>query len=175
MNKSVLIGAVAVLAIIAGVYTFSKSDDTATTDYATASTMVDASSASKVVVYKTATCGCCSSWGEHMRKAGFEVEEINISSTELIAKKNEHGIDGRLRSCHTAIVDGYVVEGHVPAEQVMRMLSEKPDITGIAVASMPLGSPGMEQGDPSNYMDYDVMAFDKDGGAEVYQHVQASH
>jgi len=110
-----------------------------------------------------------------MREAGFEVEEISITGAELTAKKDEHGIDRGLWSCHTAIVDGYVVEGHVPAEQVIRMLSEKPDITGIAVASMPLGSPGMEQGDPANYKDYDVMAFDKDGRTGVYQHVLASH
>lgn len=175
MSKSVLIGAGAVLAIIAAVFVLSKSDDAATSDDTTTSTMAETSSATKVVVYKSATCGCCRSWGEHMRKAGFEVEEINLSSAELTAKKNEHGVDRKLQSCHTAIVDGYVVEGHVPAEQVIRMLSEKPDIAGIAVAGMPIGAPGMEQGDPADYQDFDVMAFDKDGSAEVYQHVQASH
>ncbi len=173
MNKSVLIGIVAILAIIAVVFTLSKDEDSATTDYATTSAVAETSSATKVIVYKTATCGCCSTWGEHMKKAGFEVEEINITNAELTAKKNEHGVDSRLWSCHTAIVDGYVVEGHVPAEQVVRMLAEKSDIAGIAVPGMPVGSPGMEQGNPADYQDYDVMAFNKDGKVEVYQHVQA--
>jgi hypothetical protein len=117
-----------------------------------------------VTVYKTATCGCCTSWIEHMRKAGFKVREVDLD--DLTETKQASGVPMRLRTCHTALVDGYVVEGHVPADLVKKLLAEKPKAAGLAVPGMPLGSPGMEQGDQKE--PYDVLLFDKAGKTTVY-------
>ena len=97
--------------------------------------------------------------------AGFEVEATNVSNMNAV--KREVGLPPALASCHTAIVAGYVVEGHVPAEDVIRMLQTRPEISGLAVPGMPLGSPGMESPTPEAY---DVLAFQKDGTIEVFQH-----
>jgi hypothetical protein len=124
------------------------------------------SAANKVVVYKTATCGCCTLWVEHLRANGFQVEAENVSDTRLAAVEREAGIGDDLASCHTAKVGGYVVEGHVPAADIKRMLMEQPAIAGIAAPGMPMGSPGMEQGgrkDP-----YSVIAFTKAGRRSVF-------
>ena len=119
--------------------------------------------AAEIVVYKSPTCGCCGKWVEHMESAGFsvDVEERH----DLAPIKRELGVPGRMQSCHTAIVGGYIVEGHVPADLVKRMLDEKPDIKGLAVPGMPMGSPGMEgpRQDP-----YDVMAIGHDGRVQVF-------
>ena len=95
-------------------------------------------------VYKSPYCGCCRVWARHMHAAGFDVRETNMEDLEPI--KARLGVPTELRSCHTAVVQGYVVEGHVPATDVLRMLSERPTATGLAVPGMPIGSPGMEQG-----------------------------
>jgi hypothetical protein len=121
----------------------------------------------KVSVYKTATCGCCSMWVEHLKANGFEVEAQNVSNTQLDAVAIQGGVKDDLRSCHTAKVGGYTLEGHVPAADIHRMLKEKPAIAGIAVPGMPMGSPGMEQGgrkDP-----FDTVAFTKDGKTSVFE------
>ncbi len=119
-----------------------------------------------VTVYKTPTCGCCAKWVEHMRTSGFEMKVIDLEDIEHIKRAN--GVPGKMESCHTALVGGYVVEGHVPADLVQRMLREKPAIAGIATPGMPVGSPGMEvpnfKAEP-----YSVMAFDKAGKATVYE------
>lgn len=118
----------------------------------------------EVTVYKSATCGCCGKWVDHMRDAGFNVKVRNVPDVSVYKKK--FGIPVGVGSCHTAIVDGYVVEGHVPADVVRRMLDEKPDILGIAVPGMPIGSPGMEQ---SGHADsYDVVTIDAEGNTSVY-------
>lgn len=123
-----------------------------------------------IQVYKSPTCGCCSAWIEHMRAAGFQAEVFDISDAELQQRKTRLGVGPRLASCHTAIVNGYVVEGHVPAADIERMLKEKPAIAGIAVPGMPVGSPGMEV--PGRRADkYDVVAFTKSGTMTVF----ASH
>lgn len=98
-----------------------------------------------VQVYKSPTCGCCSKWVDYLRTEGFTVETTDVA--DLTAVKARYGVPGAMSSCHTALVGGYVVEGHVPAEDLRRLLSEQPDVTGIAVPGMPIGSPGMEQGD----------------------------
>ena len=119
-----------------------------------------------VVVYKSASCGCCSSWVEHLRANGFQVEAQNVDDARLLIVAKEAGVTDALSSCHTAKVGGYVVEGHVPAADILRMLKERPSIAGLAAPGMPTGSPGMEQGgrkDP-----YDVIAFTKDGRRSVY-------
>ncbi|HEU4880853.1 MAG TPA: DUF411 domain-containing protein [Longimicrobium sp.] len=119
----------------------------------------------RMVVYKTPTCGCCRAWVENMQSAGFAVEIHDMPDVAPV--KQEHGVPGHLASCHTAIVDGYVVEGHVPADVIRRMLAERPQVAGIAVPGMPAGSPGMEMGgrkDP-----YDIIAFSRDGKVSVYE------
>lgn len=129
--------------------------------------VVDAS-LSVVTVYKTPTCGCCTAWVEHMQAAGFRLDVRD--TLDLAPVKLDLGVPSGLGSCHTAKVGGYVVEGHVPADDVKRLLAEKPSgVTGIAVPGMPIGSPGMEvPGRPAD--PYDVVSFG-DGGQRVF----ASH
>ena len=119
--------------------------------------------AADVVVYKSPTCGCCGKWIEHMEKAGFKVDVENRQN--LSAIKAELGVPRRMQSCHTAMVGGYLVEGHVPPDLVQRMLDEKPDIKGLAVPGMPMGSPGMEG---PRKDEYDVLAIGADGRTKVY-------
>ena len=119
-----------------------------------------------IVVYKTPTCGCCGKWIEHLEANGFAVEAIDVENVGQIKKKN--GVPAELASCHTALVDGYVIEGHVPAEDVKRLLEERPEIAGLAVPAMPIGSPGMEGPNPEAY---EVIAFTEEGSAHTY----ASH
>lgn len=122
--------------------------------------------ATRMVVYKTPTCGCCRAWVDHVKAAGFAVEVHDMPSVDPV--KHEHGLPGHLASCHTAIVDGYVVEGHVPADVIRRMLRERPQVAGIAVPGMPMGSPGMEV--PGGRKDpYDIIAFSRDGKVSVYE------
>ena len=118
-----------------------------------------------VTVYKSPTCGCCSAWADHLRENGFPVETVDVD--DLQAVKAEYGIPPGLQSCHTAVVDGYVVEGHVPADDVKRLLAEHPEAAGLAVPGMPVGSPGMEQGD--TVQPYDVLLVD-DGQSSVFAH-----
>lgn len=123
-----------------------------------------------IQVYKSPTCGCCKNWVDHVRANGFQAEVFDVSEEELQARKAKLGVGPRLASCHTAIVNGYVVEGHVPAADIQRMLKEKPPIIGIAAPGMPVGSPGMEV--PGGRKDkYDVVAFSKGGATRVF----ASH
>ena len=116
-----------------------------------------------VVVYKSPTCGCCAKWVDHMREAGFRLEVHDVDDVTPI--KTQHGVTADLQSCHTALVDGYVFEGHVPAEVIRRFLAERPMFAGLAVPGMPMGSPGMEGPRKDRY---DVVAFRRDGTREVY-------
>ena len=118
-----------------------------------------------VTVYKSPTCGCCGGWIEHMRKAGFEVREVNVSSSVLLRVKDKYGVPYELRSCHTAVVGDYIVEGHVPPQEVQRLLAERPAVKGIGVPGMPLGSPGMESPD-GTVQPYTVFAFDQAGNMQ---------
>lgn len=108
-----------------------------------------------VIVYKSAGCGCCARWESHMRERGFHVESRTVG--DVAAMKRRLGVPDALASCHTAVVEGYVVEGHVPAGDVRRLLRERPKAIGIAVPGMPAGVPGMEQGAPQPYS---TVAFD---------------
>ena len=119
-----------------------------------------------VVVYKTETCGCCNGWIEHLRAAGFTVDARNVQN--LMSVKVDAGVPGPMVTCHTALVDGYVVEGHVPVDQVKRMLAERPDVVGIGVPGMPSGSEGM---DMPNGQPYQVLTFDRDGNTAVYAEI----
>lgn len=117
-----------------------------------------------VRVWKSPSCGCCGDWVEHMRAAGFPVEVHDVQN--VMAVKTENGVPAEHASCHTATVDGYVLEGHVPADLVQRMLAERPDIEGLLVPGMPVGSPGMEMEGRKD--DYDVLALSGDGSVMVY-------
>src|SRR6476620_5195643 len=123
------------------------------------------SSRTAAVVYKTSSCGCCASWVEHLRANGFTVETKDVSSEEVRAVSKAAGLPDDGVSCHTAKIGNYVVEGHVPASDIQRMLKEKPAIAGIAAPGMPMGSPGMEQGSKEPF---DVVAFTKDGKTKLY-------
>ena len=125
--------------------------------------LADESKSPLVKVWKTPTCGCCGKWVTHMRKAGFTVEATDVP--DVGPYKQQYGLPAKLASCHTAVVEGYVVEGHVPADDVIRMLKLKPEIVGIAVPGMPAGSPGMESPRP---VAYDVLAFDTEGNTTVF-------
>ncbi|MEZ5931186.1 MAG: DUF411 domain-containing protein [Alphaproteobacteria bacterium] len=119
---------------------------------------VRAAEGTLVKVYKSPTCGCCSMWVEHLLASGFEVEAEDVA--DLDAVKRMAGVPGHLLACHTAMVDGYVIEGHTPAAAIEKLLAERPAIRGLAVPGMPAGSPGMPSSEPERY---DVIAF---GGGE---------
>lgn len=119
-----------------------------------------------VTVYKTPTCGCCSKWIEHMKAEGFDVKSTDQADVTPI--KTQYGVPVDAQSCHTALVGGYVLEGHVPASAVKKLLKDKPKVVGLAVPGMPVGSPGMEV--PSGQVEpYNVVAFDKAGKQTVYE------
>ena len=124
-----------------------------------------AAAAPLVEVYKSAGCGCCEGWIEHLKANGFAVKAQDVGDPG--AYRQKFGIPNDLGSCHTGFVQGYAVEGHVPAADIKRMLVEKPKAKGLAVPSMPLGSPGMEgpRKDP-----YDVFLVKADGSTSVYHH-----
>ena len=119
-------------------------------------------------VYKTPTCGCCEKWIESLEAEGLRVVAKDLPS--LTRVKAEHGVPRALESCHTATVEGYVVEGYVPAEDVKRLLVERPALSGLAVPGMPLGSPGMEHPDPSRHERYAVLGFGPDGVGVFARH-----
>ena len=122
-----------------------------------------AAPAQAITVYKTATCGCCTKWVDHLKAAGFNptVHVVENMSQSPITKR----VPDSLRSCHTATLEGYLVEGHVPADVIKQLLREKPRVEGIAVPGMPAGSPGMESPNPEPY---DVVAFDSTGKTKVF-------
>src|SRR5688572_14921678 len=125
--------------------------------------------APQVDVYKTRTCGCCAKWVDHLKANGFAPRVMDVPSTAEYRK--QYGVPEKLLSCHTAVVGGYSIEGHVPAADIHRLLKEKPKgVIGLAVPGMPMGSPGMEV--PSGQTQpYKVLAFDRDGRTTVF----ASH
>ena len=121
--------------------------------------------AGEIAVWKSPSCGCCGKWVEHLRANGFRV--VVHETDDLAPVKQSQGVPQNLQSCHTAEVDGYTIEGHVPAAEVKRLLAERPKARGLAVAGMPLGSPGMEQGSAREA--YDVMLFDDQRRQSVWR------
>lgn len=117
-----------------------------------------------IVVYRSRLCGCCGKWLEHLQENNFNVREIRTG--ELKAIQDKYGVPQELASCHTAIVEGYVVEGHVPVDDIKKLLQTKPKIIGIAVPAMPIGTPGMEMGDEKEA--YDVMSFDRENHFQIF-------
>jgi hypothetical protein len=130
---------------------------------AAATRFARARAAVPVKVYKESTCGCCAIWARHMQGAGFAVETVDVP--DIGRTKTQLGVPERLATCHTAEVGGYLVEGHVPAVVVKRLLAEKPAGRGVAVPGMPTGSPGMEGGTPETY---NVYLFGGPSGLTVY-------
>jgi hypothetical protein len=122
------------------------------------------SQAFEATVYKSPYCGCCSNWSDNLEDNGFTITTEKASDMETI--KDNAGVPHQVRSCHTAVIEGYVIEGHVPASDIMRMLKERPDIVGLAVPDMPVGSPGMEQG--SRKDSFNVLGILKDGSTFIY-------
>lgn len=116
-----------------------------------------------MTVYKSPNCGCCEKWIQHLREAGFPVSAHDHGNLDRV--RGQLGVPRALAGCHTAQVAGYAIEGHVPAAQIRRLLSEKLDVTGISVPGMPIGSPGMES---EGGRAYRVLAWRKDGSSSVY-------
>jgi len=122
-----------------------------------------------ITVYRSPTCGCCGVWLEHAQKHGFKIEDVKTEEMETL--KQKYNVPPELASCHTTIIDGYVMEGHIPVDDIKRFLTEKPEnFAGLAVPGMPLGSPGMEAGDMKQ--PFQVLAFNKEGKVEVFQEHQ---
>lgn len=116
-----------------------------------------------ITVYKSPTCGCCKKWVSHLQANGFQVKAVDL--TDLDAVKERYGVQQRFSSCHTAVVNGYIIEGHVPADLVHKLLKEKPKIAGLTVPGMPMGAPGMEGPRKDAY---NVLTFDKSGKLGIY-------
>jgi hypothetical protein len=118
----------------------------------------------EITVWHSPTCGCCTDWINHLEQAGFPVRSHAQHDVAMI--KHRLGLPNNLASCHTGMVDGYVIEGHVPAADIKRLLKERPFVRGLSVPGMPIGSPGMEMGDRVD--PYEVLSFDEDGKTEVF-------
>ena len=117
-----------------------------------------------ITVYKSPTCGCCNKWITHLQDNGFHVIARDVD--DVVPYKQRAGLTPQLASCHTAFIDGYAVEGHVPARDIRRLLEERPAVQGLTVPGMPVGSPGMELGDRKD--PYEVLTFDETGEAAVF-------
>ncbi len=124
-----------------------------------------AASRPAITMHRSPTCGCCGAWANHLRRAGFPV--TNVNEADLAPVKSRAGVPEALQSCHTAFVEGYVIEGHVPAEAIEKLLAERPRIVGLAVPDMPVGLPGMEMAD-TKPDPFSVMAFHRSGPPTVF-------
>lgn len=124
----------------------------------------------QITVYKTPTCGCCHEWVDHLEANGFAVVANDVPSTAPYRER--FGVPKELASCHTGVIDGYALEGHVPAAEIKRLLTEKPKGRGLAVPAMPIGSPGMEV-EGTRRDAFDVVLFDDSGRRSVYRHYDA--
>ncbi|MCW9705433.1 DUF411 domain-containing protein [Fodinibius salsisoli] len=133
-------------------------------DYYARQEPVQQSVENQVVMYKNPNCQCCTKWAAHLEEAGFTVSEQ--PTQQMSAVKANYKVPYNMGSCHTAIVDGYVIEGHVPAKEVKRLLKERPDAIGLAVPGMPVGSPGMEQGNRTE--PYDVLLFGEENEKSTF-------
>jgi hypothetical protein len=118
----------------------------------------------EIQVYRSPSCQCCGKWVEHLKQNNFSVKDSVTDDVQTI--KNKYGVSAEMASCHTAIVEVYVVEGHVPAEDILTLLTSKPKIAGIAVPGMPKGTPGMEMGGSKDA--YNVMSFSKDNKVAIF-------
>lgn len=122
-----------------------------------------------ITVYRSPTCGCCSKWIAHLKEHDFKVNDV--VTAEILGIKNKYAVPKNMESCHTAIIDGYAVEGHVPAQDIKKLLNLKPKVSGISVPGMPVGTPGMEMGNKKDA--YQVISFDKDVNYQVFNSYEA--
>ena len=120
----------------------------------------------EMTVYRSPTCSCCEKWLAHVKAEGFAVKDI--VTDEMQAIKEQHGVSPELASCHTALVGGYVVEGHVPASDIKTLLKNKPTVKGLSVPGMPVGTPGMDMNGKKGT--YDVVSFGDGQKVKIYQH-----
>lgn len=119
-----------------------------------------------ITVYRTPTCGCCHGWVDHVQQYNFTVTDLVKPEAEIQAIRQKYNLPEELRSCHTTEVNGYLVEGHVPVADIQKLVAKKPDIKGIAVPGMPIGTPGMEMGDRQE--SFDVLGFKQNGDIQVF-------
>lgn len=128
------------------------------------------SGTTEMTVYRSPSCGCCGVWVDHAKKHGFKIEDIKTEEMEAI--KRQHNVPAELASCHTTIIDGYVMEGHIPADDIKHFLAEKPDnLIGLAVPGMPIGTPGMEARDIKQ--PFQVLAFNDKGEVKIFKEYQS--
>ncbi len=120
-----------------------------------------------IQVFKSPTCGCCSKWVDHLTQNGFRVEAQDVA--DLDAVKQRAGVPSHLRACHTAVIDGYTIEGHIPATAIKKLLDERPNVKGLAVPGMPAGSPGMPSPTPEPY---DVVTFGAGGDQKFMSFIE---
>lgn len=172
IKRGWLVGGGVTLLVLAGlgIALAARSAERDTSNGSAAASTLAASAASAqdvplVTLYKNPTCACCLEWAEHMRANGFSVDVKD--GANLTEVRNELGVPAHLASCHTAVVDGYAIEGHVPADIVRTLLAERPDIAGLTVPDMPPGVPGMPDPGPGREP-YDIIAFRADGTTQVY-------
>ncbi len=124
---------------------------------------------SEIAIYRSESCGCCTKWGDYIAAQGFSIQDKVVDNME--AFKQANGITPELASCHTAVVEGYVVEGHVPATSITKMLDERPNIRGLTAPGMPMGSPGMETAGVKAEA-FDVLAIANDGTTTVFDRIR---
>lgn len=139
---------------------------TAITMLMTAPSMAASSKTPEITVYREPSCSCCGGWIAHLAAEGFQPKEIATSNMDTL--KQQHGVTNELASCHTAVIQGYVIEGHVPAQDIKHLLAQHPKVAGITVPGMPIGTPGMEDGDRRE--PFTVFSFDKQGNARAFNH-----
>lgn len=123
----------------------------------------------EIDVYRSPSCGCCGKWIEHLKENQFIVKDHLSNNMPLI--KTQQKVPNNMASCHTALINGYVIEGHVPALDIKKLLKMKPAVIGISVPQMPIGTPGMEMGGRKDT--YDVVSFDKNNQFKVFNHYEA--
>lgn len=159
-----MVSSIAVLAACSSSEASTTSAVPATAPDVVASPIAPAASKPEMLVHKSPTCGCCQAWVDYVARAGFSVKTVNQDNMGAI--KKEHGLHNpALVSCHTAIIDGYIIEGHVPVGDIERLLKERPDVVGLTAPGMPQMSPGMASEIPQNY---DVLSFDKSGNSTIF-------
>ena len=145
-----------------------------TVDNSGLSTTNVASQALNITVYRTPTCGCCKGWVEHIKQNGFQVTDIVKPESEIQTIRQKYNLPSNLASCHTSEIAGYLVEGHIPVAEVKNLIAKKPNIAGISVPRMPIGTPGMEIGDNLRLSvryrqeSFNIFAFKKDGQTQVF-------
>ena len=162
---SLVVGA----ALVAGLTYFAVTDTHLFSNSTQASNLSSAQLAANelnITVYRTPTCGCCEGWVEHLQQHNFNVTDMVKPEAEIQAIRQKYNLPRALTSCHTAEINGYLVEGHVPVEDVQKLIAKKPDITGIAVPGMPIGTPGMEMGDRKE--SFEVIGFKKRNQMDVF-------